>query len=192
MHGSAVVVDSGGGVYCEDCAELTVELRCTEYAQVFAGATAYGTAGAGTEDAVNGQVVAGKVFEGVFGVEYTGAFAAFAGDEFEVLFAGVEDDCVNAVALGAEAGAGVDGVCAVVARADEEQDFGVFCAVEQILRFGCDGVCGALHEVSVVVGGFDVGLFCFAYLGSSVDELHCCLLGWHRAGLRGHLVVMLM
>ena len=130
MHGSAVVVDSGGGVYCEDCAELTVELRCTEYAQVFAGATAYGTAGAGTENAVNGQVVAGKVFEGVFGVEYAGAFAAFAGDEFEVLFAGVEDDCVNAVALGTEAGAGVDGVCAVVARADEEQDFGVFCAVE--------------------------------------------------------------
>ena len=119
-----------GGVYCEDCAELTVELRCTEYAQVFAGATAYGTAGAGTEDAVNGQVVAGKVFEGVFGVEYAGAFAAFAGDEFEVLFAGVEDDCVNAVALGTETGAGVDGVCAVVARADEEQDFGVFCAVE--------------------------------------------------------------
>ena len=128
----------------------------------------------------------------MFGVEYAGAFAAFAGDEFEVLFAGVEDDCVNAVALGAEAGAGVDGVCAVVARADEEQDFGVFCAVEQILCFSCDGVCGALHEVSVIVGGFDVGLFCFAYLGSSVDELHCCLLGWHRAGLRGHLVVVLV
>ncbi len=128
----------------------------------------------------------------MFGVEYAGAFAAFAGNEFEVLFAGVEDDCVNAVALGAEAGAGVDGVCAVVARADEEQDFGVFCAVEQILRFGCDGICGALHEVSVVVGGFDVGLFCFAYLGSSVDELHCCLLGWHRAGLRGRLIVVLV
>ena len=125
------------------------------------------------------------MFEGVFGVECTSAFAAFASDEFEVLFAGVEDDCVNAVALGVEAGAGVDGVCAVVARADEEQDFGVFCAVEQILRFGCDGVCGALHEVSVVVSGFNVGLFCFAYLGSSIDELHCCLLEWPRAGLRG-------
>ena len=141
-----------------------------------------------TEDAVNGQVVAGKVFEGVFGVEHAGAFTAFAGDEFEVLFAGVEDDGINAVAFGAETGAGVDGVCAIVARADEQQDFCFLLAAEQVLRFGCDGVCGALHEVAVVVGGFDVGLFCFAYLGSSVDELHCCLLGWHRAGLRGHLV----
>ena len=55
MHGSAVVVDSGGGVDGEDCAELTVELRGAEYAQVFAGATAYGAAGAGTQDAVDGQ-----------------------------------------------------------------------------------------------------------------------------------------
>ena len=188
VHGSAVVVDSGGGVDGEDCAELTVELRGAEYAQVFAGATAYGAAGAGTQDAVDGQVVAGKLLVGVFGVEHAGAFAAFAGDEFEVLFAGVEDDCINAVTLGAKAGAGVDGVCAVVARTDEQQDFGVVLAAEQVLCFGCDGVCGALHEVAVVVGGFDVGLFCFAYLGSSVDELHCCLLGWHRAGLRGHRV----
>ena len=185
MHGSAVVVDSGGGVDGEDCAELTVELRGAEYAQVFAGVTTYGTAGAGSEDAVDGQVVANKVFEGAFGVEYAGAFAAFAGDEFEVLFAGVEDDCVNAVPLGAEAGAGVDGVGTVIARTDEQQDFCCVFVVEQFLRFGCDGVCGALHEVAVVVGGFDVGLFCFAYLGSSVDELHCCLLRWHRAGLRG-------
>ncbi len=59
VHGSAVVVDSGGGVDGEDCAELTVELRGTEYAQVFAGATANGAAGAGAQDAVDGQVVAG-------------------------------------------------------------------------------------------------------------------------------------
>ena len=185
MHGSAVVIDSGGGVDGEDCAELTVELRGTEYAQVFAGATAYGAAGSGAQDAVDGQVVAGKVFEGVFGVEHAGAFTTFAGDELEVLFAGVKDDCINAVSLGTEAGAGVDGVCAIVARADEQQDFCCVFAVEQFLRFGCDGVCGALHEVAVVVGGFNVGLFCFAYLGSSVDELHCSLLGWHRSGLRG-------
>ena len=66
----------------------------------------------------------------MFGVEYAGAFAAFAGDEFEVLFAGVEDDCINVVPLGAEAGAGVDGVCAVVARADKQQDFGFAVTVE--------------------------------------------------------------
>ena len=59
------------------------------------------------------------MFEGAFGIEHAGAFATFAGDEFEVLFAGIKDDGVNAVALSAEAGAGVDGVCAVVARTDE-------------------------------------------------------------------------
>ena len=48
MHGSAVVIDPGGGINGEDCAELTVELRGAEDSQVFAGVTAYGTAGAGT------------------------------------------------------------------------------------------------------------------------------------------------
>ena len=62
MHGSAVVVDSRRGVYY-GTARLTVELRCGGY-RYSPAPPRTAPLETGTEDAVDGQVVAGKgVFE---------------------------------------------------------------------------------------------------------------------------------